>query len=256
MTQGLTDEQLKEYAENGIVFPVRGIAPADALNRRTRFEQLEAAAGRKMEKATWLHLFFPWAYKLVTEATILDAVESILGPEIVIASSMVLCKYGSSPSYTTWHQDGIYSKILSAPSTTAWIALTDSNTVNGCMRVVPGSQRGGQLPHVETYGRNNLLKQGEQVTLDVDEANAVDVTLGPGEMSLHHNYIVHGSRPNNGADKRIGFIARYTTPQLARYDRPVVIARGNGSCGHLNVLSAGELPASDSFDEWRAFTGE
>ncbi|MGH9763207.1 MAG: hypothetical protein ACREAC_20460, partial [Blastocatellia bacterium] len=92
MTQGLTDEQLKEYAENGIVFPVRGIASADALNRRTRFEQLEAAAGRKMEKATWLHLFFPWAYELVTEATILDAVESILGPEIVIASSMVLCK--------------------------------------------------------------------------------------------------------------------------------------------------------------------
>ncbi|MGH9759816.1 MAG: hypothetical protein ACREDR_45755, partial [Blastocatellia bacterium] len=71
-----------------------------------------------------------------------------------------------------------------------------------------------------------------------------------------HNYIVHSSRPNNGADKRIGFIVRYTTPQLARYDRPVVIARGKASCGHLNVLSAGELPARDSLDEWRAFTRE
>ncbi|HET7114182.1 MAG TPA: phytanoyl-CoA dioxygenase family protein, partial [Pyrinomonadaceae bacterium] len=122
------------------------------------------------------------------------------------------------------------------PSVSAWIALTVSEPANGCMRVIPGSHKHGLLEHDNVQDPNLLNRRGERLRMDVDESQAVDVVLRPGEMSLHHTNIVHGSNPNTSDGPRIGFIVRFVTNLSTNRDRPVMRVRGNADCDHLRLV--------------------
>ena len=95
----------------------------------------------------------------------------------------------------SWHQDGTYWGLSSPDVITAWIALTPSTPQSGCMKVVPGTHR-SQVPHQDTFAADNLLSRGQEIAVQVNPADAVEIVLAPGEMSLHHVLIFHGSEPN------------------------------------------------------------
>lgn len=257
MPNYLSVEQINQYERDGVVFPVCVLSPSEAAKFRTAFEELEAQLGGRLSYAGWPHLHFPWAYELATHPAIADAVEGVLGPDVVILSSLLLCKYPRDPDFASWHQDGTYSGTHRVPSTSAWIALGESTAENGCMRVLPGSHRQGMHSHTNTYAKNNILKRGPQIEMEVDESQARDVCLQPGEMSLHHNNIVHGSNPNRAESKRIGFIVRFTTTDVKQAVAPVIQVRGQKDCRHLTHLQ--EPPQGTlrkQIAAWTAFNRE
>jgi ectoine hydroxylase-related dioxygenase (phytanoyl-CoA dioxygenase family) len=201
------------------------------------------------------HLFFPWAYRLATHEAVVDAVESILGPDLLIDGTLILCKYPNDPSYVAWHQDSVYSDWHLSPSISAWIALSWSTAQSGCMRVLMGSHERGRLAHEEVQDHQNLLRRGERIAVEIDESEAIDLELRPGEMSLHHCNIVHGSNPNRTSDTRIGFVVRFVTSQVQRKARPLVRIRGPLDNSHLNLVWAPkESDPVVAFAAWRDFT--
>jgi ectoine hydroxylase-related dioxygenase (phytanoyl-CoA dioxygenase family) len=234
MTATLSTEILERYERDGVVFPIRVLSEAEAREFR---EELEAVAGEKPRRMDNLHLTYPWAYRLASHEAVLDAVERLLGPDILIDGNLVFYKPPHDASYASWHQDSVYSGWHLTPSVSAWIVLTVSEPANGCMRVIPGSHKHGLLEHDNVQDPNLLNRRGERLRMDVDESQAVDVVLRPGEMSLHHTNIVHGSNPNTSDGPRIGFIVRFVTNLSTNRDRPVMRVRGNADCDHLRLVA-------------------
>jgi len=237
MSTAIEESLSTQFQRDGIVFPVPVLSPEETASYYASFSEVEDILGEPVKRMGAPALHFPWAYRLATEETVLDAVEQILGPDILISGSLVFCKYPHDPAFVAWHQDTFYSNLHLTPSVSAWIALLDSTPENGCMRVVPGSHARGVLPHQELNTPDNLLRRGEEILVRVEDSEAIDVTLRAGEMSLHHNSIIHGSRPNDSDYKRIGFIVRFVTPayDLGPQTAPFLLARGNADCDHLQI---------------------
>lgn len=225
------------YEEQGIVFPIRVLSDVEVAEFRSELEKVTRDGARRLDQ---LHLTYPWAYRLASHRAVLDAVESLIGPEILIDGNLVFYKPPHDEGYASWHQDSVYSGWHLTPSVSAWIALTASEPANGCMRVLPGSHRHGLLKHDNVQDPNLLNKRGERLRMDVDESQAVDVVLKPGEMSLHHTNIVHGSNPNTSDGPRIGFIVRFVTNLSTNRDRQVMRVRGNADCSHLRLVEPPE----------------
>jgi len=243
MGKRLTAEQIERYEEDGILFPIPVLSPAETASFRAAFEEVAARlGGRPVAQALGhTHAHFRWAHDLATHPAILDAVEDLLGPDLLVWTVSIFPKYPRDPGYISWHQDGTYWGLDSTRVTTAWVALTDSVRENGCMRVVPGSHRRPILPHRDTYAPDNRLSRGQEIEVTVDERDAVDVVLHAGEMSLHHVNIIHGSNPNPSDGSRIGFAPRFTTPATRQIDGEpptAVLARGRDAHGHFQLLKA------------------
>jgi len=236
MSTKLSAADIEAYQRDGIFFPVRVMPTATAARLLPKLEQLTTDR-EKPEPIRQPHLRFRWAWDLALRPAVLDAVEDVLGPDLLVHSTIVFHKPGGSALYVSWHQDSLYRRLRAPKMTSAWIALTESQVDNGCMRVIPGSHRGGILHHVETPTPDNLLSHGQEVT-GVDESQALDVVLKPGEMSLHHGDIVHGSNPNRSARERAGFIVRFATPEVERLSQPGIRARGCAACHHLELLES------------------
>jgi non-haem Fe2+, alpha-ketoglutarate-dependent halogenase len=241
------------FERDGIVFPISAVPPERIDEYQACFAEIERLAGRPLGRVSHPAMHFDWAYRLATEPAVLDAAEEVLGPDLLIAGSLVLCKYPRDPAFVAWHQDSYYSNLHLTPSLTAWIALRDSTTENGCMRVVPGSHRKGVLPHEEKGNTNNLLKQGHEIQVEVNEADAVEVVLRAGEMSLHHAAIIHGSRANHSNTQRLGFIVRFVTSgyDLASQQTPFMLARGGAGLGNLHLSpSPPERPLAEAWADY------
>jgi non-haem Fe2+, alpha-ketoglutarate-dependent halogenase len=156
-------------------------------------------------------------------------VEGVLGPDILVWASSMFAKSAHSPDFVSWHQDMAYWGLDPPDIVTAWLALTDSSPDNGCMRVVPGTHKLDIAPHHDTYAADNMLSRGQEAAVEVDESKVADIVLKPGEMSLHHAKIVHGSRANLSARPRLGFAIRYISPavrQSAGAEDSVMLVRG------------------------------
>jgi non-haem Fe2+, alpha-ketoglutarate-dependent halogenase len=250
----LSKQQLDQYDRDGILFPIKIFSEHEASIFRGALESIADNCGEgSLKRFDSLHLFFDWAYRLVTQDALLNAVEDVLGGDILIDGTLVFYKPPQDSSYVSWHQDSVYSGWHLTPSISAWIALSASNRANGCMRVIPGSHKQGLLNHANVRDDSNLLRRGEQVEMAVDESRAVDVVLQPGEMSLHHSTIVHGSNPNTSAEARIGFIVRFVTDRVAHRDRPVLRVRGQADCSHLILAEPpAETDQQAAFSAWHA----
>jgi hypothetical protein len=256
MNKMLTPEQVQAYHRNGVLFPVSAISRGELERFQRGFAKLETWAGGIQKYTAQPHLFFPWAWDLATLPRILDAVEDLLGPELVIEATLLLCKYPRDPAYAQWHQDGYYSKWHLTPSVSAWIALSDATPENGCMQVIPGSHHQGRHVHLESDAKDSMFGRTAEIAVEVDEAKAQCVTLAAGQNSFHHSSIIHGSPPNRSDSKRISLIVRFVTPQFQ--DRsatfPVIHARGQGNLGKLPVVET--PPTGDNaecFSRWQAF---
>jgi len=256
VTNRLSKQHLDRYDRDGIVFPVKVFSVEEVAPFRVALESIADNCGAGLwKRLDGLHLFFDWAYRLVTHDALLDAVEDILGSDILVDGTLVFYKPPQDSSYVSWHQDSVYSGWHLTPSTSAWIALTPSHASNGCMRVIPASHKQGVLDHANASDASNLLFRGERVRT-VDESRAIDVVLQPGEMSLHHSNLIHGSNPNTSDEPRIGFIVRFVTHRIQHQDRPLLRVRGEADCSHLSLAEPpAEMNRQKAFAAWRAYNG-
>jgi non-heme Fe2+,alpha-ketoglutarate-dependent halogenase len=241
MPKVLSDNQIREYEQDGVVFPVQVLCAEEIAQSRAALETLRTTLGEQADFLRFrnLHLFHPWARKLALHPRVLDAVEDIIGPDILAHGSGLFWKPPRDPAYVSWHQDGFNAKLSEMRYVTAWLALTDSSPDNGCMRVVRGSHGEGISSHEFTsVSPDNIGTGGLEIARQVDESEATDITLGPGEMSLHHAAIVHGSNPNTSHRPRIGYAVRYAAPSIRqKLDHfPVILARGRDQFGHFRLL--------------------
>jgi hypothetical protein len=243
----LSSQQVSRFEREGCLFPVRVLSDQEVAGFRAAFEETRRRLRSNGKGAMWsqLHLHFRWAYDLVTHPPVLDVIESVLGPDIMVHSTTVFYKPARDASFVSWHQDGTFLIRNSSPALSAWVALSDSTAENGCLRVLPRSHTSGRLAHSDTYSENNLLSRGDTIESEIDESQAVDVTLKAGEMSLHHVDTIHGSTPNRSDRERIGFTIRYITPRVQtaiRHNR-VILARGRDEFHHYHILR--RAPADD-----------
>jgi non-haem Fe2+, alpha-ketoglutarate-dependent halogenase len=211
MLKVLSDEAVAAFRRDGYLSPVRVMPAGEALKYRKALEAHEAKTGKPLQ-GNWrhkTHLLFTWADELVRHPGILDAVEDLVGPDILCWTTNFFIKEPVNPGFVSWHQDSTYWGLEPHDVVTAWIAFTRSDLVSGCMKVIPGTHTTDQLPHVDTFHKDNLLSRGQEVAVEVDERRAQPCLLEPGEMSLHHIKLVHGSAPNRSQDRRIGFAIRY-----------------------------------------------
>jgi Phytanoyl-CoA dioxygenase (PhyH) len=239
-TKLLTRPQVAAFVRNGYHFPLRALSADETLAYRRRMEHSEATLGGPLRGAlrSKPHLIFTWANDLIRLPPILDAVEDILGPNLLVWSTSFFIKEARDPSYVSWHQDSTYWGLSHPDVVTAWIALSVSIVENGCMRVIPGSHLKDQLPHQDTFAENNLLTRGQEVMVEVDAADAVDVELQPGEFSLHHVRLVHGSDPNHADYRRIGYAIRYIPTYVRQTEGPrdcATLVRGVDNYNHFDM---------------------
>jgi len=198
------------YQEYGYYSPVRVMSVEQATALRAQLEAHEAIYGKLRGPLRHKsHLLFTWLDALIREPAILDAVESLIGPNILAWGSSFFVKEQQDSSYVSWHQDSTYWGLDPADIVTAWVALSESTEENGAMRVIPGTHKLDQVPHRDTFAAGNLLSRGQEIEVDVDAAQAQTLVLRPGEMSLHHVRLIHGSEPNPSNKRRIGFAIRY-----------------------------------------------
>jgi non-haem Fe2+, alpha-ketoglutarate-dependent halogenase len=235
MVNTLTETFLRAFRDDGVVFPIPVLSGREVLTFRGAIDELESCFQHEMRRIDQSHLFFRWAYQLVTHKAILDVVEDLIGHDIFVQSSRIFYKHPHDDAYLSWHQDGKYFGLHSYTAPTAWIALSESTTDNGCLQVVRGSHKQGEYPFTTDKVEDNLETRGTKVMVDIDERRVVDVTLKAGEMSLHHNNIIHGSQPNRSDTKRIGFSVTYMTPKVKNTKLPVVRARGQKHCPHFEL---------------------
>jgi non-heme Fe2+,alpha-ketoglutarate-dependent halogenase len=246
MSRLLSPEAVERYHRDGFYFPVRALSPAEARGYRDRLEAFEREHGGPLggELRHKSHLLFTWLDALVRHPTILDAVEDVLGPDLLVWSSSFFIKEARDPAFVSWHQDATYWGLSEPDVVTAWVAFTESSVESGAQRMIPGTHH-RQVEHRDTFAPNNLLSRGQEIAVEVDEAQAVDIVLHPGEMSLHHVRMFHGSPANRSADRRIGFAIRYLPTrvrQVAGTGDSALLVRGVDEYRHFE---AEQPPARD-----------
>lgn len=211
MPKVLSEEALEAYRRDGFYAPARVFSAEEARDIRSRLEEHEARTGAPLQ-GKWrvkTHLLFTWADRVVHHPAILDAVEDVIGPNILCWNTNFFIKEAASPGFVSWHQDAAYWGLQPEEVVTAWVAITHSDLKSGCMKAIPGTHRESHIPHVDTFHKDNLLTRGQEIAVAVDESRAVDLILEPGEISLHDIKLVHGSAPNMSHDRRIGLAIRY-----------------------------------------------
>ena len=216
MTKILKKSQKAFYKENGYLFPIKIISKQKALLYRKNLEDFEKSkgsviSGNDRHKS---HLLFKWVNEIVNNKKILDAIEDILGPDILCWSSNFFIKEANENTFVSWHQDSGYWGLQPDDVVTAWLALSDAKIKTGPMEVIPKSHKWKNLDHVETFNKNNLLSRGQEIDINLSNHDSVAMPLNAGEISLHHVKLAHSSKRNTTQDRRIGIAIRYTTPEV------------------------------------------
>ena len=236
MPKRLTEAQQAAYHRDGFVAPIDIFTAEEVAGIRSELEAAEAAHGDQLSAAgrNNAHYVLPVLDRIAHDPRILDAVEDVIGPDILVAGTTLFIKEPETSGFISWHQDARYIGLEPHDWVTAWLAISDVTEENGCMRMVPGTHSAPLVEHVDTYGEDNMLTRGQTVP-DVDEDASVPVPLKPGQLSLHHPRIVHGSGANRSGARRVGFaIQSYISPAVEQVIGRIWVqtARGSDYGGH------------------------
>lgn len=247
----LTDVECRRFVDDGLLFPISVLSDEEAQRFRGASDDLEQALGGRPRtvEVRQMHLHFPWAYDLAVHGRVLDAVEDLLGPNLLVWATELFTKHPHDDAVSIgWHQDRPYMGFAGGATVSAWIALADSIPANGCMRAVPGPGR--RQPLAERCGGQGPPHR-RSTAVEVNAAEALDVVLQAGQMSLHDIDIVHGSGQNRSDQKRIGFVVRYITPEARPLQGkpPAVLARGRDPMGYYDLQ--GRPGANDAAEALR-----
>ncbi len=241
----LTDAEIAQFRAEGWLAPLRALSAEEASEYAARIAAYEAKVGEDANRSLKIkgHLAMPALVALASHPRILDALEDLIGPDILLFGSSLFAKAGDRRSFVSWHQDSAYFGLDPHEEITAWVAFTASTAANGALKVLPGTHTGPDLAHEETYAADNMLARGQALAI-ADESAAVTIALAPGEFSLHHERTVHGSEPNRSGERRIGFaffyIPTHVRSTIGR--RGALLVRGTDRFGHWD---ADPRPTSD-----------
>ena len=204
---GLTSKQIKNYKDDGYVAPIDVLTSDEANEIRREIEKIEKRWPNELSGLgrNYVHMISPVFDKVCHNSKILDAVESIIGKDILVGGTTLFIKDPDSKGFVSWHQDAKYIGFEPHNWVTAWLAITDASEENGCMRMWRGTHKEKIRYHKDIFNKSNLLTRGQTVQ-NVSLKDTVSNELKAGQLSLHHPMIVHGSTPNRSNNRRIGFV--------------------------------------------------
>lgn len=262
--RSLSREQVEFFNENGYLAPVAIGDEKEAEERRAYCEHLfELMAAEEDGRDNYGLLGYQTRcgglWDLIHDPRILDPVEDLLGENIICWSTHYFNKIAKDPKAVPQHQDASYWPLSPHNTVTCWLAIDPSNQENACLEVVPGSHRLGHVkwekatsPHV-MEGAADALSQ--EVVDPEQYGKLVPVELRAGEMSIHSDKTIHGSRPNTSGNRRCGFAMRFCTPDVKPLDttwgQNAVLCRGKDEFGHFNIIA--ERPDGDDIASWREY---
>jgi ectoine hydroxylase-related dioxygenase (phytanoyl-CoA dioxygenase family) len=260
MPTTLSAVQVQAYARDGFLSPNRALTPPQAAECLRKLEAFERSVGGPLTDPvvdaryrSRTHVLLAWVHALARHDAILDAVEGLIGPDILVYTSTWFIKEPGSAAIAAWHQDATYFGLRPYAHVTAWLALTDATAVNGCMEFLPGSHHRGQLPHQAGVVPGSVNRAGQAITVEVDDATAVHGPLRAGEFSLHHTLCLHRSQPNRSTGRRIGLAISYVPTHVqhlgVKHRTPAMLVRGTDRHGNFSLEPA---PAADQDDAARA----
>ena len=249
----LTSDQVASWRRDGFLtpFPLLGESEVEAcLDGLQRFEHWlgEAVNGAAdMKWRTMPYLLMPWAARLARDPRILDRVEPLLGPDILIYTSTFFIKEPESPTIAAWHQDSTYYGLAPADEVTVWIALSRADEAAGCMEVLPFDGPPRQLRHQARVVENSVNRASQRIIESLDDTRAVPMPLKAGEFSMHNGLTAHRSGPNRSRHRRIGLGLNYvpTSVRSTGSAKPAaMLVRGSDRHGHFELLE----PPAREFD--------
>ena len=257
MPNVLTVRQIADYRRDGYLFPVPAISESEAARYFDLLENFETGLGGLLSEVGGAarfknHLLLTWVNDLVRHPAILDAVEDLIGPDILCYTSTFFVKEPSSLSVAAWHQDATYFGLRPHDHVTAWLALTESTPESGCMEFIPALSAARQHMH-----RNNAIEHSvnggrQAIVEDFDTEGAAMAALRPGSFSLHNTLCIHRSAPNLSANRRIGIGISYvptSVEHIGTHRMPAMLVRGTDEYGHFALEPD---PANDMDDAARA----
>lgn len=255
MLRSLSAEQVEGYRNNGFVCPVPALSEAEIDALMQSFARYESWLGEPLSKAPLrmrgaTHIYLPWMYELCTNSKILDAVEDLIGPDILVYFSTIFLKEPRSNTITAWHQDGAYFGLTPHEHVTAWVALTDATAAAGCMEAISFQGSPRMLRHAQVAYENNLNTRGQTIVDPIDESNPVALALNAGSFSLHHTLCPHRSQTNSTDNRRIGIGVSYMPTHCKHAGmkrQAALLVRGEDRYGNFDLLSAprGECNPAD-----------
>ena len=239
MGKKLTDAQIAAFHRDGFVSPIDVFSESEALRLRKELEAAEekwpdAFVGSARNNA---HLNLKCLDEIVHNETLVDAVEDLIGSDILNYGTVLFIKEAGDPGFVSWHQDARYMGLEPHVGITAWVALSHSNEESGCMQMIPGSH-GEIRDHKDTFGDKNILTRGQEIG-GIDESKAVSLRLRPGQMSIHSARVIHSSQPNNSGDRRIGFVIQpYMPPHVKQTIKRTAaqLIRGGDPYGNFDIV--------------------
>jgi ectoine hydroxylase-related dioxygenase (phytanoyl-CoA dioxygenase family) len=249
--KALTDAQVRAYRHDGYLFPVPALSRAEIEDSLAGLARFEARLGcklteadRKWRSAAYIHL--PWANALVRHPRVLDAVEDVIGPDILVFTSTFFIKEPGTPEFAAWHQDATYFGLAPYEHVTAWVALSDASEQAGCMEVLSARGAPRQHKHAALRLAHSINGGGQAIVDPLDETGIVAMALPAGSFSLHHTLCAHRSAPNRAAHRRIGIGISYIPTRVkpvGSYRMPALLVRGTDTYGHFDLL---ESPAAEA----------
>ena len=239
------DEWTKIYFNNGYASPIKLLNMGGAEKHRKRLEAAEKKLG-SLHYRSKIHTILTSPFELATNSKVLDFVEKLIGPNILLYNTTYIIKEPNSPSHVSWHQDLTYWGLSHDDQVSMWLALSPTNEKSGCMRMIPGSHKKGKLYHQTTIDSSNVLYQGQTVG-NVNEDASLLCELNPGEATFHHGWTLHASTPNRSSDRRIGlnvqYIATHVSQTKHNYDSAILV-RGKDLYQNFDI----DIPAKIDLD--------
>lgn len=242
--KALTQEQVDQFRHNGFLFPVPALTADEIATCLAGVHRLEADLGCPVAEADvkWrshAYAHSPWFNDLIRHPRILDAIEDVIGPDILVWTSTFFIKEPNSPTFAAWHQDGTYFGLEPHEQVCAWVALTDASAEAGCMEMLSSGGAPRQLHHAALGLAHSINRAGQTITEPFDDSSPVAMALPAGSFSLHHELAVHRSAPNRAAHRRVGIGLNYL-PTHVRVNSPVrlkaMLVRGRESYGHFDLI--------------------
>jgi len=242
--KALTQVQVDSYRHDGFLFPIPALTPDEVATCLAGLHRLEAELGYPVAEADvkWrshAYAHSPWFNDLTRHPRILDAIEDVIGPNILVWTSTFFIKEPHSPTFAAWHQDGTYFGLEPKEQVCAWVALTDASREAGCMEQLSSRGAPRQYHHAALGLANSINRAGQTIMEPFDQSNPVAMALPAGSFSLHHELAVHRSAPNHAAHRRIGIGLNYI-PTDVRVDGPVrccaMLVRGEDRYGHFDLI--------------------
>jgi non-haem Fe2+, alpha-ketoglutarate-dependent halogenase len=260
MPRTLSPSQVAGYARDGFLSPNPALTSEDAAACLRKLEAFEETVGGPLTSdgtdaryRSRTHVLLSWVHGLTRHPAILDAVEDLIGPDILVYTSTWFIKEPESVAIAAWHQDATYFGLRPYVHVTAWLALTDATAENGCMEFLPESHRRGQRPHRAGVVAGSVNRAGQAIVGEIDDKPAVHAPLRAGEFSLHHTLCLHRSQPNRSRGRRIGLAISYVPTSVehlgVKHKTPAMLVRGVDTYGHFDLEPA---PKADMNEAARA----